>query len=343
MTRTIAPAAIVALTFLTACAGEPPHEVAVVAAVAPGRVAVVRDTTIPDRIEVPATTEPILQASLGTRLMGRVTAVHVREGETVPAGALLVQLDDSELAAKRDQVDAGIRAAEAAYHEATLQANRIRGLYADSAAPRAQLDAVEAGLVRAEQGVRGARAAAAELAAVAEYATIRAPFAGLVAQRFVDAGSFAAPGSPLIRIEDVTRLRLVAAFAPGTAARVRTGASLVVTIEGVEARGVVEGKVPAPGAALVNVQVLVDNRDGRFSPGSSATVQLEGPSRTVIVVPASAVIRTGDLTGVLVATPDGVITRWVRLGRPVGDLVEVLSGLAVGESILMTGVEPAGA
>jgi RND family efflux transporter MFP subunit len=343
MTRTLAPAAVAALTFLAACAGDPPHEVASVASMAPGRVAVVRDTTIPDRFEAPATTEPNLQASLGTRHMGRVTAVPEREGQTVPAGALLVQLDDSELAAKRDQVDASISAAEAAYHEATLQANRIRGLYADSAAPRAQLDAVEAGLVRAEQGVRGARAAAAELAAVAEYATIRSPFAGLVAQRFVDAGSFATPGSPLVRIEDVSRLRVVASIAPTIAARVRTGTSLGVRIEGVDTRGVVEGKVPATGAALVNVQVVVDNRDGRFSPGSSASVQIEGASRTVIVVPASAVIRTGDLTGVRVETPNGVTTRWVRLGRPVGDLVEVLSGLAVGESILMTGVEPAGA
>ena len=72
--------------------------------------------------------------------------------------------------------------------EAKAQAGRIRALYADSAATKAQLDQAETGLARADAAVANARAMAAELAATASYAEVRAPFAGIVTRRFVDPG-----------------------------------------------------------------------------------------------------------------------------------------------------------
>ena len=79
--------------------------------------------------------------------------------------------------------------------DAEVQAGRIRALYADSAATRAQLDQAETGLARADgRAWPAARGMAAELAATASYAEVRAPFAGVVTRRFVDPGSFAAPG-----------------------------------------------------------------------------------------------------------------------------------------------------
>ena len=73
-------------------------------------------------------------------------------GERVAKGQVLVRIDASEIDAKRGQVTAGVQGAEAMYQDARTQAERIRGLYRDSAATRAQLDAVEAGLARAEAG-----------------------------------------------------------------------------------------------------------------------------------------------------------------------------------------------
>lgn len=336
MHRYLGPAAAAALTILAAC-GEPPAEAAVPAPDVTGTPYVLRDTLVPDRFEAAATVEPVRQATLSTRLMGRVTAVSAREGDLVTAGAPLVAIDDGDLVAKREQADAGIRSAEAAHDEALLHANRLRALFADSAAPRAQVDAAEAGLVRAEQGLRAARAMAAELLAVADYATIRAPFAGVVAQRMVDDGAFAAPGSPLVRIEDVSRLRVVASVPPAMAASVRRGATLDVTMEGVATTGTVEGVVPSAGAALSAVQVIVDNRDGRFASGSAAVVAIPGAMRTAILLPAAAVVRSGDLTGVHVAGPEGPSLRWVRLGARHGDRVEVLTGLAAGDTVLLPG------
>jgi RND family efflux transporter MFP subunit len=308
----------------------------------PGVVMVLRDTLLPDVVEASAVAEPMVSATLSTKLMGHVMAVLAREGERVQVGAPLVRLDARDTDARRAQAEAALRGAEAAHQEAALHAARIRALHADSAAPRAQLDAAETGLARAEQGMLAARAAVTEVAVLADYAEVRAPFGGVVVQRFVDPGAFVAPGTPLVRIEDASRLRVVAAVPPLAAAAVRRGTSVRVSIEGIPVAGIVEGVVPVPGASLASVQVLVDNRGGRFASGSAATVSLPGATRATLLVPIAALVRSGDLTGVRVRSAHGTSTRWVRLGREHGVAIEVLSGLSAGDSIVVP-VEPMGA
>ena len=337
------PYSIIAVASVAACGVAPATESAATVAVAdPVQILVLRDTLVPDDVEAPATTEPVLSAVLSTKLMGRVMEVRVREGDVVAAGAVLVRLDDRDLAARREQADAGVRAADAAHNEARLQADRLRSLFADSAAPRAHLDAAEAGLVRAEQAVRGARAMAAEVEALTDYAEVRAPFGGVIVQSLVDPGAFVAPGMPLVRIEDPSRLRVVAGVPPSTASAVHRGSRVGVSIEGTSITGTVEGVVPVSGAALVNVQVLVGNASRRFSSGSAATVSVPGAPRKALLVPLTALVRNGDLAGVRVSVGGRPVTRWVRLGRERAGAVEVLSGLKAGDSIVVPAA-PAGA
>ena len=179
----------------TARSAAPPPRVA-------GTVYAVRDTTLDATFDAAGIAEPLRQATLSTKLMGSVTAVLVKEGDVVAAGQPLVRIDARDLAAKAAQTSAAIAEAEAMRARGGDAGDRIRALYADSAATRAQLDAVETGLTRADAGVRAARAAAAELQAVSSYADVRAPFAGVVTQRFVDPGAFAAPGAPLVSVQD---------------------------------------------------------------------------------------------------------------------------------------------
>lgn len=337
------PFSIVAVASVLACSEAPGSESPAAALVADsGQIIVLRDTLIPDDVEVPATTEPVMSAMLSTKLMGRVVEVRAREGDVVAAGAVLASLDDRDVVARREQSDAAVRAADAVHNEARLQAGRLRALFADSAAPRAQLDAAEAGLVRAEQAVRGARAMAAEVEALADYAEVRAPFAGVVVQRLVDPGAFIAPGMPLLRIDDPSRLRIIAAVPPSIASGVPRGSSVGVTLEGVPVTGIVEGVVPAADAALANVQVLVENASRRFSSGSAATVSIPGALRKALLIPAAALVRNGDLVGVRVHAGGRIVTRWVRLGKVWAGAVEVLTGLAAGDSVVVPAV-PAGA
>jgi len=301
----------------------------------------VRDTVLPTLLEAAGVAEPFQRSVLSTRLMGAVTAVLVREGERVQAGQLLASIDPREVVAKQAQVEAGIVAAEAIHQEALRQAQRFRGLYADSAATQAQLDAAEAGLARAEAGLRTARAARAELEAVSAYAEIRAPFTGEVTHRFVDPGAFAAPGTPLLELQDASRLRVTVSISPRTAAALRPGIELNARIEDRPVQALVEGVVPASAGALYAVNAIVENRDRRFLPGSAAVLLVSEGTHRAVLVPEHAVIKEGDLSAVRVQGERGTELRWVRLGGRIAGEVEVLSGLQAGERVL-TGVTGSG-
>jgi RND family efflux transporter MFP subunit len=305
-----------------------------------GTVVAVKDTALDAVLDAAGVAEPFQRATLSTRLMGTVVDVLVREGDNVAAGQPLVRIDARDLTAKSAQASASIADADANLREATTHAARIRALFVDSAATKAQLDAAETGLARAEAAVRAAKAASAELGAMTEYATIRAPFTGVVTQRFVDPGAFAAPGAPLIAVQDGSRLRIVAHATPDAVRSVRRGAPLDATIEGRAVRAVVEGVVPADAGNLYTVNAVVPNADQALLAGSTATVMLPLGKRTALLIPSAALRREGDLTGVLVRDATGDNLRWVRVGRALNGAVEVMSGLAGGEQVVVPAASP---
>jgi RND family efflux transporter MFP subunit len=320
---------------LLGCGGPPAEPEGPDHRVATGPTVTVRDTILSASFMAAGIAEPVERAILSTRLMGSVTQVLVQEGEAVRRGAVLARIDARELAARQAQVEAGIGVARISTADARLQAERFRSLYADSAATRYQLEQAELGLARAEAGLRTAEASAEELAATTSYAEVRAPFAGRVTSRMVDPGAFAAPGAPLLEIQDGSRLRIRVSAAPQVAGALRPGDSLDVRIDGAPARGVVEGVVPSAGGALSTINALVANPLGRFLPGSAAEVAVPQGRRSAIVIPTRAIILDGELTGVRIVTPRGVELRWIR-SRATMDpaLTEVLSGLTSGDVIL---------
>lgn len=329
--KRLVPAA--GLAAAAACgASEPEHGPALALGEPEGTEFVVAAAERPTMLAASGVAEPYAEATLSTKLMGTVLEVRVREGDAVGAGDVLVRIDARDLEAKAAQASAGLAQAEAALREARAHVERMRALYAEEAAPKAQLDAAEAGFARAEAAVLAARAGGDELDAVRTYANVRAPFRGIVTGRFVDPGAFAAPGAPLVTVQDAHRLRLSASVAPPAVRDTRRGDTLDVTIEGEPATAVVEGVVPAPGGNLYTVNAIVENRDGRYLAGSAATLSLaQGVART-IVIPASALVREGDLTGVHVR---GGGIRWIRVGRAFADSVEVVSGLRDGDRIVI--------
>jgi RND family efflux transporter MFP subunit len=326
--------AVVTVTLLaTACGGGPAPAPSNVPAPA-GAPVLVTDTTRPDQFAASGVAQPIEQATLSTRLMATITEVVPIEGARVTAGEVLVRLDARDLDAKRQQAAAALAEATAGERLARVTAERIRALYADSAAPKAQLDAAEAGLSRATAGLAAAHAAVAELEATARYAEVRAPFAGVVTRRFVDPGAFAAPGAPLLTVASSARLRIVATVPATLVAGLRPGRRLEAQIEGQPAVARLEGAVPSAGN-LYTVNALVENPDGRFLAGSAATLLVPTGERRVVLVPTAALIRQGDLIGVHRRLAGAAELTWITVGGQVGDRTEVLSGLAAGDTVLV--------
>ncbi len=319
---------------VAACGGGNKSE-AVATPAATGQAVAVIDTVRPDYFEATGVADPIERATLSTRLMATVTAVMPLEGARVHRGDLLIRLDASDLDAKRKQAAAGVAEATAMHDLAVVSAARMRALYADSAAPKAQLDAAVAGLARATSGLAAANAAAAELEASAAYAEVRAPFDGIVTHRFVDVGAFAAPGAPLLTVEASDRLRVSSVIPAALARGLAKGQRIAARLEGVAADATIEGVVPS-GGNLYTINAIVTNPGGKFLAGSSATLLVATGERRVILVPTASLVRQGDLVGVRRRMNGTAELTWLRIGGTVGDRTEVLSGLTAGDSVLLS-------
>jgi len=296
---------------------------------------VIRDTTIAVTVDASGVAEPMQQAALSSKLMGTVLAVLVREGDVVQSGQPLVRIDARELSAKSVQLAAAIADAEAQQKEAAAHATRVRALYADSAATRAQFDAAQTGLTRAEAGVHAARAAASEVDVLASYATVRAPFAGVVSARTADPGIFASPGVPLLTVQDVSSLRIRVTVSADAVRQLKRGQKLTTTIDGAVGQATVEGIVSANAGNLFAVNAIVPNRAGAYRAGSAATLFIPTGTQSALLVPVSAIVREGDLTGVIVRGAQRDERRWIRTGVTVGSQIEITSGLHAGEQIVI--------
>jgi RND family efflux transporter MFP subunit len=326
-------AMLVGVTVLLASCGDAPDERGLPPAPTGSAVAV-RDTVMASTSEATGIAAPMESATLSTKLMASVTEVTVLEGAQVRRGETLVRLDLRDLVAKRQQAEAGLADAEAQRDLARVSATRLRALYADSAAPKAQLDAAEAGLARAEAGVRAMTAALSELAAVASYGDVRAPFDGVVSRRFVDPGAFVAPGAPLVTVDKLGALRIAVTVPSGHVEAITPGQRLVAVVEGDTVTARIEGVARSSGGTY-SVNAVIANADGRFRGGSAAALRVPGGERRVLLVPTAALHREGDLVSVHRRTAQGDLMTVVRAGSVVGDWTEILGGLTAADSVVV--------
>ena len=325
------------------------------------------------QVEVGGTVRARTTATVASRLLAPVRDVLVAPGDRVRAGQVLVRLDDRDLAAQARQAQSGVAAAEEgaaasrsdiAAARATLTLarathTRMAALNARKSATAHELDeataalaAAESRLASAESRVREAeastnRARAGRDAAgtIAGFATVTAPFAGLVTEKLVEPGNLATPGLPLIRIEDTSAFRLDVLVDESRLPALANGATIPVRFDRLgsdPAPVTVEGTVVElaravdAGARSVLVKIALP-ADARMQSGTFARARFPAPSRPAITVPATAVVRQGQVASVFVVDRDVARLRLVRLGTlpdtPDG-VVEVLAGVAEGELIV---------
>lgn len=273
----------------------------------------------------PARVVPEQEADVATRLAGTVASIPVQVGDQVSAGTRLATLDDADLQAR-------IRAAQGQADLARRTFARMENLARDGAASPQELDEARARLAAAEGAVADAEAQAA-------YAVIRAPFAGTVTARMMDPGDLAAPGMPLMRLAS-RGVKVVADLSADRARGLSVGQAVGVEVDGDLEAGRILRVVRSLDPASRRIRVEIDV-EGDPLPGTLARVRLPGAegdpgSRWV---PADALVRSGQLTGVYAVERDTLRLRWVRLGRQSGDAVELLSGPA-GELVVVRDPAP---
>lgn len=343
---------LLALT-LVACGGEAPAPAGGEPSAAPVRafVATAETRSVPMRIRASGSVEPLRRVKPGTKLLGRIEAVPVREGDRVERGQVLARLESRDLEAARQQAEAALAMAFAQLANARVHHERMEDLHGrGSVTDKAREDAAT-GFEVAQAAVTQAEANLAAARVNLGYATVASPISGWVVAKRVEAGDMTAPGAPLFTIEDLSRVKIEVDVPEAEVTGLAEGGHATVEILGRRAAATIDRIVPAgdPASRTFAVQILLDNPDGALKSGMFARVSFEHGERRALLVPASAVVRRGQLEGLFVVADDGrARLRWVKTGRmegtgegeAEGDTLEILSGLEDGERYVVA--PPAG-
>jgi len=295
--------------------------------------------------------EPVIEEASGTlvsarhttvssKILARIEEVRVRAGAEVREGDVLILLDARDLDARGREAREALAAAQAERQLAQTERARVEKLFAQGVSSRQGLDrAISLDRVtRAE--VERATQRVADMEVGASHAEIRAPVSGRVVDRLAEPGDIATPGTPLVRIYDPGALRLEAAVRESLARYLRVGQSLRVRVEAIQIsiEGVLEEIVPyaEPGARSFTVKVRVPPNPQLFA-GMFGRVEIPAGQEPRVRVPATAILRIGQLEFVDALGTDGAIERrLVTTGDVDGSgRAEVLSGLAPGERVVV--------
>jgi membrane fusion protein (multidrug efflux system) len=296
------------------------------------------------------------------KVSGFVEAIAVDRGSVVKKGQLLVRMVAPELAAQRGEAESKIQSAQSqrieaeaklASDEGTYQrlkkASETPGVVAGNDLEVAQkaVDADRARVESGKQGEQAARDAARSVADIESYLQIAAPFDGVVTERNVHPGSLVGPSSPMVmlRIQQVSTLRLVVAVPEDTVAGTQPGQMIKFTVPAYPGE-TFTGKVARLARALdvktrtMPVELDVPNPTGKLSPGMFAqvawTMRRQQPS---LFVPPSAVATTTERTFV-VRIRNGE-AEWidVKRGAAMKQLVEVFGDLHAGDQVAVRGTD----
>ena len=312
-------------------ASRPPSEPAAGAETTEGRM-----KQVPRVEQAVGTVRAVHETAIAAKLLAKIMEVNITAGQAVHRGDVLVRLDDEDLAARVEQAQSSASAARSARDQAKIEYDRIKQLMEQAAASKIEWDRVQTALKTAEAELQRAEQAVKESNTVAGYATIRAPMDGVVIDKRVEVGDTATPGQILLTLYDPTRMQLVASVRESLTRRLQVGQTIGVNIEtiGHTCEGRVSEIVPEAEAASRTFLVKVTGPcpPGVYT-GMFGRLLIPLDDESVLVIPRSAVEQVGQLELVKVIEHDRLRRRAVKLGRPFGDEVEVLSGLREGERV----------
>ncbi len=291
------------------------------------------------------TVRPVHESAIASKLLARVVEVNVKAGQVVSLDEILVRLDDAELHARVKQAEAAAAAAQSAYQQADADYKRAQKLLERKVITQADFDRFQAAFQTAAAEVQRAQESLREAMVLLDYATIRAPMNGVVVDKRVEVGDTVTPGQILLTLYDPTRMQMVVTVRESLAQRLKVGQIIQGRLEALDydCEATVSEIVPEAQAASRSFTVKVTGPcpAGVYS-GMFGRILIPLDEEELVVVPAAAISRVGQLDMVDVVDRGAVRRRSVQLGRKLDQDYEVLAGLAPGERVVLSKRQEAG-
>lgn len=287
---------------------------------------------------VPASVQAKQTSIISSRILARIEKIHVRAGDVVTQGQLLIGLDQKDLSAQVSQAKSQIQSVEVRLKEARQSLVRAKELNQKGLLANADLEKVQANHDTLSASLSTAQQSVLEAENTLSFAQIRSPMDGRIVDRFAEPGSIAQPGKSLLSLYNPTTVRVEANVRETLALSLTQGQQLKVQIPatGQWLEAEIEERVPAgnPGSRSFLIKVRLYQTQGLL-PGMYARLMVPSATESLLLIPGDRVASIGQLDVVWVITQGRSERRFIRTGkRHEGGLLEVVSGLEEGEMLL---------
>ena len=281
--------------------------------------------------------EAVNRSTISAQTSGRIIDVLFDVDDFVKAGEVIVRFSDSEHKARLAQAQSNLSAAMAASSGAQKEFKRIEKLLARGTVAKARYDSSEAQLNVALARVETAKAAVEQANEQLGYTVIKAPYSGLVVQRHVQIGEVANPGQPLMTGFSMEKLRINVAVPQQIANHVRRENSAVI-YDGMGGSITTKSLTVFPFADAksntVTIRAALPEGTKTVFPGMLVKVAFKTGAQKTMVLPSSAIVKRGEVTGVYIIDKNGkMYLQQIRTGRIMGENIEITSGLAEGNIV----------
>jgi RND family efflux transporter MFP subunit len=336
-------APLLALLLLPACGGEPPPPKAPPASDL--RTAVVEQREMDLTYSAEAVVEAVRQSTVAAQMTGRIVDIRFDVGDYVKKGEVIVRIDERAATQAVAVSQAEVQEAEAALRNARATFERSRQLFAQKFISQAALDKAEADYKSAQARVTALLAGAGRAATERSFATVVAPYSGVVSARHIELGEMATPGKPLMTGFDPSTLRVAATVPQTQVAAIQAVGKARVEIPSlgkwidVKQMTIVPAADPRTHTTRIRLELPEDARG--VYPGVFARAHFVTGKAPRLLAPREAVVRRSEVTGVYVVDDKGrPQLRQVRLGTASDERsIEVLSGLKPGERVALDPVK----
>ncbi len=333
----IAPLTLASLLILAGCGDAPQTTPEAVQQSVQAQSQVLQSIETTSHAIAPGTVVSVESVKVASRLMGYIKDIAVHEGQAVKAGQRLFSIDPLDIEGAVSQARLGLQQAEDAMRDAKADYERFENLYKEEVVTRQQFEKMklnyDIAVSRAAQAKAGLGTAQGQM----RYATVTSPINGVVTQKLANEGDIAAPGHPVVMVENTTRLQVQTSVADAIFKTLKPGQVVNVEVDGfdqpLEAR--VARLSPSADPMTHTYMVKLDVAAPGLKSGAFARVLFPTGSRQILAVPASALLDRAGITGVFVVDAQGTAQyRMVKTGRKENGLVEILTGLNPGERVV---------
>jgi len=290
------------------------------------------------------TVESLDRATLTARIDGRIDNLKVKAGDHVAAGALLLSLADTPTGSQLAGAESTRQAAAARLSLAEQTLLRFEKLRAGEAVTPQEFDRVASEAEQARGELKAAEAGVEQARTVAGHARVTAPYAAQVARILVETGATVMAGTPLVVLDRAGGWQVRLACPETLMGLIQPGTPLDIEVPSLKRTFVaaVTEVEPAADPASRSFQVKAAlPADPQLAAGLFARAAYASGTTATLLIPAVAVVTRGQLTGVYLVEDGLLHWRLVKTGRLIGDRLEVLAGLAGGETVVVSGIDKA--